>query len=81
MTGASVNDTVPADELICGDEAAVYADAAYHTLRREQELTERGIEAHLMRRGNKHHTLSEADKQRNKAIGSTAARSSRCSAG
>ena len=45
LTGASVNDTVPADELICGDEAAVYADAAYHTLRREQELTERGIEA------------------------------------
>ena len=78
MTGASVNDTVPADELICGDEAAVYADAPYHTLRREQELTERGIEAAA---ANKHHALSEADKQRNKAIGSTAARSSRCSAG
>jgi hypothetical protein len=69
LTGASVNDTVPADELICGDEAAVYADAAYHTHRREQQLIERGIEAHLMRRANKHHALSEADKERNEAIG------------
>lgn len=69
VTGASVNDTVPADELICGDEAAVYADAAYHTHRRERALTERGIAAHLMRRGNKHHPLSQADKDRNTAIG------------
>jgi len=29
ITAANVNDTVPADELICGDEAAVYADKAY----------------------------------------------------
>lgn len=69
VTGASVNDTVPADGLICGDEAAVYADAAYHTHRRERELTERGIAAHLMRRANKHHPLSQADKDRNTAIG------------
>jgi IS5 family transposase len=45
------------------------ADAAYHTHRRERELTERGIEAHLMRRGNKHPALSQADKDRNEAIG------------
>ena len=69
VTGASVNDTVPADELICGDEAAVYADAAYHTHRRERELEARGIAPYLMRRGNKHHPLSQADKDRNKAIG------------
>ena len=69
LTGASVNDTVPADQLICGDEAAVYADAAYHTHQRERELTARGVAAHLMRRGNKHHPLSQADKDRNTAIG------------
>lgn len=69
LTGASVNDTVPADALICGDEAAVYADAAYHTHRREKALRERGIEPHLMRRGNKHHPLGQADRDRNKAIG------------
>lgn len=29
LTPANVNDTVPADGLICGDEAAVYADKGY----------------------------------------------------
>lgn len=28
LSPASVNDTVPADDLILGDEAAVYADMA-----------------------------------------------------
>jgi transposase, IS5 family len=69
LTGAAVNDTVPADQLICGDEAAVYGDAAYHTHRREDELRRRGIAPHLMRRGNKHHPLAQADKDRNTAIG------------
>jgi len=69
LTGASVNDTVPADALICGDEGAVYADAAYHTHRREAALRRRGIEPHLMRRGNKHHPLEAAERERNKAIG------------
>jgi IS5 family transposase len=69
LTDASVNDTVPADDLVCGDEAAVYADAAYHTHQRERELEARGIAAHLMRRGNKHHQLSQIEKDRNTAIG------------
>jgi IS5 family transposase len=81
LTGASVNDTVPADELMCGDEAAVYADAAYHTRRREQALIARGVEAHLMRRGNKHHALSQEDKDRNEAIGKHRAPVDRCLAG
>ncbi len=34
-TPANVNDTTPADDLIRGDEAAVWADAAYHTHARE----------------------------------------------
>lgn len=54
-TAANVNDTVEADRLICGDEAAVLADAAYHTKARELSLKERGIKARLMRRANKHH--------------------------
>jgi len=69
VTGASVSDTGPADDLICGDEAAVYGDAAYHTHRRETALRRRGIEPHLMRRGNKHHALGQADRDRNDAIG------------
>jgi transposase, IS5 family len=37
-TPANVNDTVPADELIRGDERAVWADAAYDTHRRRARL-------------------------------------------
>jgi IS5 family transposase len=54
-TAANVNDTVPADLLIRGDEAAVLADAAYHTHAREAALKARGIKPRLMRRANKHH--------------------------
>lgn len=56
-TPANVNDTVPADQLIRGDERAVMADAAYHTHAREAALKARGIKPRLMRRANKHHPL------------------------
>jgi IS5 family transposase len=54
-TPANVNDTVPADALIRGDERAVLADAAYHTHAREAALKARGVKARLARRPNKHH--------------------------
>jgi transposase, IS5 family len=54
-TAANVNDTLEADHLICGDEGAVLADAAYHTKARALSLKERGIKPRLMRRANKHH--------------------------
>jgi transposase, IS5 family len=54
-TPANVNDTTPADDLIVGDEKAVWADAAYHTHARERALKARGVKARLMRRPNKHH--------------------------
>jgi IS5 family transposase len=54
-TPANVNDTTPADGLICGDEKAVWADAAYHTHARQAALKARGVKARLQRRPNKHH--------------------------
>ncbi|UVK37642.1 IS5 family transposase [Mesorhizobium sp. AR10] len=63
-TAANVNDTVEADHLICGDEGAVLADAAYHTKARELSLKERGIKPRLMRRANKHHPQLPARLQR-----------------
>jgi IS5 family transposase len=54
-TPANVNDTTPADDLVRGDERAVWADAAYHTKAREAALKARGVKARLMRRPNKHH--------------------------
>jgi len=54
-TSANINDTTPADDLVRGDERAVWADAAYHTHAREAALRARGIKPRLMRRANKHH--------------------------
>jgi transposase, IS5 family len=54
-TPANVNDTVPADLLIRGDEDAVLADGAYHTHAREAALKAAGIKPRLIRRPNKHH--------------------------
>lgn len=54
-TPANVNDTTPADDLICGDEKVVWADAAYHTHAREAGLKARGVKPRLQRRPNKHH--------------------------
>lgn len=54
-TPANINDTVPADDLIRGDEAEVYGDAAYHTHARQAALKGRGVKARLARRPNKHH--------------------------
>jgi len=69
LTPANVNDTVPADQLICGDEAAVYADQAYDTKKRRAALKARRAKDRLMHRPNKHHALSHWQTQRNKAIG------------
>ena len=54
-TPANVNDTVPADGLVRGDEKAVWGDGAYHTHAREAALKARGVKARLARRPNKHH--------------------------
>ena len=75
LTPGNVNDTVVADELIQGDEAAVYADAAYDTHARRARLRTRGIEDGIMYRPNKHHPeLPAWQKQRNRTIAAIRAR-------
>jgi transposase, IS5 family len=54
-TPANVNDTVPADELIRGDERSILADAAYDTHARRAKLKALGIKPRIARRPNKHH--------------------------
>lgn len=54
-TPANVNDTVPADALIRGDERAVWADAAYDTHARRARLKAQGTKPRIARRPNKHH--------------------------
>jgi IS5 family transposase len=48
LTPANVNDTVPADDLVCGDEAAVYADKGYAKQARREWLRSLGIKARIM---------------------------------
>ena len=69
MTAANVNDTEVGDELISGDEKAVYADRAYDTHKRRGKLKGMGIEDRIMKRGNKHHPeVSEEDRRKNELI-------------
>ena len=69
LTPANVNETQVADELIAGDEGAVYGDAAYGTHARSTRLRALGIADRLMRRPNKHHPrLGPAARRRHARI-------------
>lgn len=69
LTPASVTDTEPADQLVCGDERAVYADRAYDSKARRRWLKSLGIKDRLMHRANKHHPrLSGWRRKRNQLI-------------
>lgn len=69
LTPANVNDTEVGDELILGDESALYADRAYDTHARRRKLEQMGIEDRIMKRANKHHPrLAEDERARNESI-------------
>lgn len=53
MTPAHVNESCVADALICGDEAAVYADKGYENKERRAALKSRGIKDRIMHRSHK----------------------------
>ena len=66
LTPANVNETEVAEELLGGDEAAVYADKAYDTKARRERLRARGVQDRIMHRPNKHHPeLPHWQKRRN----------------
>lgn len=68
VTAANINDATPADELILGDESAVYADKAYDKKQRRRDLQRRGVFAGLMHRPNKHHPLTRKQTSFNNRI-------------
>jgi IS5 family transposase len=53
FTPAHVNESLVADALICGDEAAVYADKAYENKQRRAKLRQLGIKDRIMHRSHK----------------------------
>jgi transposase, IS5 family len=68
FTPANINDSVPADALICGDEATVYADKAYDSNARRRLLQARGIRDGIARRRNRWHPMSHWAARRNDVI-------------
>lgn len=67
-TPANVNDTVPADGLLRGDEQRVWADAAYDTHARRARLKAEGRKARIARRPSKHRPLPARLKFYNRLI-------------
>lgn len=54
LTPARVYESEVADELVCGDERAVYADRAYEKKQRRAALKARGVKDRIMHRRHKH---------------------------
>jgi transposase, IS5 family len=55
FTAANINDSVPGDQLICGDEATVWADKAYDSNARWELLRRLGIRDGIARRSTRWH--------------------------
>ena len=68
MTPADVHDSVPADDLVQGDEGAVYADKAYDSEARRTGLRERGIEPRIMYQARRDRPLKPWQAAFNRAI-------------
>ena len=68
FTAANVNDSVPADQLICGDEATVWADKAYDSHARRALLGSLGIRDGIARRSNRWHEPNRWFLRRNVVI-------------
>lgn len=69
LTPAKVYESQVADELILGDEKAVYADRAYEHKERRRRLKALGIKDRIMHRSHKHQAvLPYWQRQRNRLI-------------
>src|SRR5919202_165643 len=67
MTPADIHDSIPADDLVQGDERAVYADKAYDSEERRAGLRERGIEPRIMHKARRNRPLKPWQVAFNKA--------------
>lgn len=68
LTGADVGESLVADALVQGDEAAIYADKAYDAQARREALAEAGIEDRLMYRAHARRRLKGWQKWMNVAL-------------
>jgi IS5 family transposase len=69
LSEAARNDTELADDLLSGDEKAVYGDQAYFTHERHARLLAAGVKDRLARRPNRHRPeLPPRERRRNRLI-------------
>ena len=69
LTAAKVYESEVADELVSGDERAVYGDRAYESTRRRRWLRSQGINDRIMHRSHKHQRqLPRWQRRRNELI-------------
>jgi IS5 family transposase len=73
VTAGNVHDSQERDTLLLGDEAALYADAAYSSAQTRRKLAQLGIDDQVQRKGYRNNPLSCADQIRNKVIAVTRA--------
>ena len=69
LTPARINESSVADDLIMGDEQAIYADKGYENKHRRKRLKAAGIKDRIMHRSHKHQSgLPYWQQQRNRLI-------------
>src|SRR6476469_7474142 len=68
LTPARVNESLVADDLICGDERAVYGDKGYESKARRARLKARGIKDRIMHRSHKNQAALPRWQARRNAI-------------
>ena len=68
LTGADVGDSLAADGLVQGDEAAVFMDKAYDSAARREALAEAGIVDGIMYRGHARRPLTAWQRWMNTAL-------------
>jgi IS5 family transposase len=66
FTTASPHDSQKRDELICGDEASVFADKAYDDDTVKRKCREKGVYYGILDKGRRNRPLSQSQKKRNK---------------
>jgi len=65
VTDAAVHDSQVMDELLHGEEQAVYGDRAYTSEKKRQEYEARGIKWRVNRKAYRHHQLTAEDEEYN----------------
>ena len=69
LTPGNVNESSVADDLICGDEQAVYGDKGYENKKRRRRLRRAGIKDRICHRSHKHQKgLPRWQRRRNAGI-------------